>query len=137
MLALAASACASPAPPSAATAPRVAAAAPLVADAASPVRQDRERRDAIAPTTYVDWHATQTIDGLETYVSALEVKRDTDGSEVLQVGLRLRLGGEEHEVGLSGRDGTFPSITWRGYRVELRGGSTRAVGLAVTRTSTP
>lgn len=90
-------------------------------------------KTAMAPTTYIEWHSTATIEGLEIYVTSLEQKSDMDGHEVLNVGLRLRFRGEEHLTGFSGRDSDMPSETWNGFKVEFRGGSKQAVGLAVTK----
>ena len=86
-----------------------------------------------APTHYLAYRTTTVVDGLEIQVRSLEVKRDLDGHEVLRAGLRLRHRGRQHAITLSGRDEESPAVTWAGYRLELRGGSSEAVGLAVTR----
>jgi hypothetical protein len=96
---------------------------------AGPSAEERAQL-AQAPTVYLDWHTSGQIEGLELYVSSLEVKLDTDGREVLRAELRLKAGGEARDASFSG-EGRIESFA--GYHVQVRGGSRQSVGVAVIR----
>jgi len=85
------------------------------------------------PETYVKWHATETIGGLQVTATSLEVKLDVDGHEVLKGTLRLQADGRETVLSFHGEE----TLRWDPYRIEVRGGSKEAVGVVVTRVSSP
>ena len=100
----------------------------LAAAAARPTAEELAALSR-APTVYVDWHTAQVLEGLEIYVSALEVKRTMEGDEALRTSLRLRAGDQVSEFNCD--DARVTSFA--GYHVQVRGGSKESVGVAVIR----
>ncbi len=100
----------------------------LAAAAARPTAEELAALSR-APTVYIDWHTAQVLEGLEIYVSALEVKRTMEGDEALRTSLRLRAGDQVSEFNCD--DARVTSFA--GYHVQVRGGSKESVGVAVIR----
>lgn len=86
---------------------------------------------ARAPTVYVDWHGTAKLEGLEIHVDSLEEKRDVDGHELMIVELTVRAGGLVRAMRFSGEKSA--PLAFAGHLVQCRGGSRKAIGLAVIR----
>lgn len=73
--------------------------------------------------------------GLEIHALSIEEKRDIDGHEVLVGALRLRAGGRETVLAFHGETSEGEPTVWNGFETRVRGGSDKAVGVAVTRLS--
>ena len=86
---------------------------------------------ANAPTVYVDWHGTAKLEGLEIHVDSLEEKRDVDGHELMIVELTVRAGALVQKMRFSGEKSR--PLVFAGHLVQCRGGSRKAIGLAVIR----
>lgn len=67
--------------------------------------------------------------GLEIEVVDIIVKRDMDGHDYLRVGLRLRIDADSEARSISTG---VPAVSWRGYELQLHGGSPDDAMLTVT-----
>lgn len=78
--------------------------------------------------------ATATVDGLTLTLTGLEEKSDTDGYEVLRIGLDVQAGGKREHLGmsLSGREHSA-IVRWNGYTIDFRGGSREEVSFVISR----
>jgi hypothetical protein len=99
---------------------------PAASASSRPLGAEHETVEVSIPTD-----GRTTALGLDIEVLENTEKRDEDGTELMRIGLRLRVPGREEDVAM--RSPGREEITWGGYLLRYRGGWREAVMLTVSR----